>query len=266
MTNGRDSKNKAGEVNLNASNRTRVAIITGGGTGVGAAAARSLDSKGWTTVICGRRLEPLQKVSEELENPNLVLALDISEPNDVDDLFSSTVRAFGRIDLLFNNAGIGARPVPINELSVDSWREVVDINLTGAWLCSRAAFDYMKRQDPAGGRIINNGSVSAQTPRPYSSPYTATKHAITGLTKALSLEGREHGITVGQIDIGNALTPLTDQMTQGVLQADGTTREEATMNVVNVAEAICLMADLPPDVNVPNMTIMANEMPLVGRG
>jgi len=149
---------------------------------------------------------------------------------------------------------------------VDAWRDVVDINLTGTWLCSRAAFDCMKRQKPAGGRIINNGSVSAQTPRPFSSPYTATKHAITGLTKALSLEGREHGITVGQIDIGNALTPLTNQMTHGVLQADGSIREESTMNVSNVADAVVLLAELPPDVNVPQMTIMANEMPLIGRG
>ena len=192
--------------------------------------------------------------------------MDISSPTAVEELFTSTVEAFGRVDLLFNNAGIGAPPVPINELSVESWRQVVDINLTGTWLCARAAFDHMKRQSPAGGRIINNGSVSAQTPRPFSSPYTATKHAVTGLTKALALEGREHGITVGQIDIGNALTPLTRQMTQGVLQADGTTREEATMSVSSVADAIIFLAELPNDVNVPQMTIMANEMPLIGRG
>ena len=251
---------------MNVPSENRVAIITGGGTGVGAAAAQTLDTNGWTTVICGRRLEPLQEVSLGFKNPNRSLALDISSPTAVEELFTSTVEAFGRVDLLFNNAGVGAPPVPINELSVESWREVVDINLTGTWLCARAAFDYMKRQSPAGGRIINNGSVSAQTPRPFSSPYTATKHAVTGLTKALALEGREHGITVGQIDIGNALTPLTRQMTQGVLQADGTTREEATMNVSSVADAIIFLAELPNDVNVPQMTIMANEMPLIGRG
>ncbi|MDP6283532.1 MAG: SDR family oxidoreductase [Acidimicrobiales bacterium] len=247
-------------------NQKKVAVITGGGSGVGAAAAQALDSRGWITVICGRRLEPLQEASAQMQNPNLSLALDISKPTAVEELFSSTVEAFSRVDLLFNNAGIGAAPVPIEELPVDAWRDVVDINLTGTWLCSRAAFDCMKRQKPAGGRIINNGSVSAQTPRPFSSPYTATKHAITGLTKALSLEGREHGITVGQIDIGNALTPLTNQMTHGVLQADGSIREESTMNVSNVADAVVLLAELPPDVNVPQMTIMANEMPLIGRG
>ena len=236
---------------MNVPSENRVAIITGGGTGVGAAAAQALDTNGWTTVICGRRLEPLQEVSAGLKNPKLSLALDISSPTAVEELFTSTVEAFGRVDLLFNNAGIGAPPVPINELSVESWRQV---------------FRQMKTQTPPGGRIINNGSVSAQTPRPFSSPYTATKHAVTGLTKALALEGREHGITVGQIDIGNALTPLTRQMTQGVLQADGTTREEATMSVSSVADAIIFLAELPNDVNVPQMTIMANEMPLIGRG
>ena len=263
---GHVSRNKEGEPKLNVPNKNRVAVITGGGTGVGAAAAQALDGSGWKTVICGRRLEPLQEVSAKLKNPSLALPIDISTPDAVDELFGSTVEAFGRVDLLFNNAGIGAAPIPIDELSVDAWRDVVDINLTGTWLCARAAFHYMKKQRPAGGRIINNGSVSAQTPRPFSSPYTATKHAITGLTKALALEGREHGITVGQIDIGNALTPLTNQMTQGVLQADGTTREEATMSVSNVAEAIIFLAELPPEVNVPQMTIMANEMPLIGRG
>ena len=265
-TSGPGSRNREKEIKLNVPSENRVAIITGGGTGVGAAAAQALDTNGWTTVICGRRLEPLQEVSAGLKNPKLSLALDISSPTAVEELFTSTVEAFGRVDLLFNNAGIGAPPVPINELSVESWRQVVDINLTGTWLCARAAFDHMKRQSPAGGRIINNGSVSAQTPRPFSSPYTATKHAVTGLTKALALEGREHGITVGQLAIGNALTPLTRQMTQGVLQADGTTREEATMSVSSVADAIIFLAELPNDVNVPQMTIMANEMPLIGRG
>jgi NAD(P)-dependent dehydrogenase (short-subunit alcohol dehydrogenase family) len=192
--------------------------------------------------------------------------VDVSDPSDVDQLFSLAAKTFGRVDLLFNNAGIGAPPLPIEELSVDAWREVVDTNLTGSWLCARAAFAQMKRQLPAGGRIINNGSVSAQTPRPFSSPYTATKHAITGLTKALALEGRVHGITVGQIDIGNALTPLTAAMTEGVLQADGTIEVESTMDVEEVAKAVLMMAELPPEANVLTMTVMANGMPLVGRG
>ena len=171
-----------------------------------------------------------------------------------------------RVDLLFNNAGIGAPPIPIEELSVEQWQSVVDINLTGSWLCARAAFRQMKSQMPPGGRIINNGSVSAQTPRPFSAPYTATKHAMTGLTKALSLEGRDFGITVGQIDIGNAATPLTAQMSVGVMQANGETAAEATMNVDDVGEAVAVMAELPADTNILQMTIMANGMPLVGRG
>ena len=191
---------------------------------------------------------------------------DVSDPHDVDRLFQSAVDTFGRVDLLFNNAGIGAPPIPIEELSVEQWQSVVDINLTGSWLCARAAFRQMKSQTPAGGRIINNGSVSAQTPRPFSAPYTATKHAITGLTKALSLEGRDFGITVGQIDIGNAATPLTAQMSVGVMQANGETAAEATMNVEDVGEAVAVMAELPADTNILQMTIMANGMPLVGRG
>jgi NAD(P)-dependent dehydrogenase (short-subunit alcohol dehydrogenase family) len=244
----------------------RVAIITGGGTGVGAATALALDEHGWSVVICGRRPELLEAVGGQLQNPYLAIALDVSQPEDVEKLFSTTIETFGRVDLLFNNAGIGAPPVPIDDLPVSSWLEVVQINLTATWLCSRAAFRQMKNQMPPGGRIINNGSVSAQTPRPFSSPYTATKHAVTGLTKSLSLEGRDCGITVGQIDIGNALTPLTGQISEGALQADGTIRGEPTMDVEHVAEAIVLLAQLPNDVNVPQMTIMANEMPLIGRG
>ena len=244
----------------------RVAVVTGGGTGVGAAVARALASNGWSTIICGRRPEILEQVAAEFDEPGLTARVDVSDPSDVDRLFSLAVESFGRVDLLFNNAGIGAPPLPIEELSVDAWREVVDTNLTGSWLCARAAFAQMKRQSPAGGRIINNGSVSAQTPRPFSSPYTATKHAITGLTKALALEGRVHGITVGQIDIGNALTPLTAAMTEGVLQADGTIEAESTMDVEDVAKAVLMMAELPPEANVLTMTVMANGMPLVGRG
>lgn len=244
----------------------RVAVVTGGGTGVGAAVAGALASTGWSTIICGRRLEILEEVAAGFDEPGLTVRVDVSDPADVDRLFSLAAKTFGRVDLLFNNAGIGAPPLPIEELPVDAWREVVDTNLTGSWLCARAAFAQMKRQLPAGGRIINNGSVSAQTPRPFSSPYTATKHAITGLTKALALEGRVHGITVGQIDIGNALTPLTSAMTEGVLQADGTIEVESTMDVEEVAKAVLMMAELPPEANVLTMTVMANGMPLVGRG
>ena len=251
---------------MNSEEAPKVAIITGGGTGVGAATALALDAQGWSVVICGRRIELLEAVADGLKNPCASVPLDVAQPEAVDQLFATTIQKFGRVDLLFNNAGIGAPPVPIDELPVRSWLEVVDINLTGTWLCSRAAFREMKAQKPSGGRIINNGSVSAQTPRPLSSPYTATKHAITGLTKALALEGREHGITVGQIDIGNALTPLTNQISEGALQADGTVRAEPTMDVGHVADAVVLLAELPLDVNVPQMTIMANEMPLIGRG
>ncbi|MBQ29397.1 MAG: 3-oxoacyl-ACP reductase [Acidimicrobiaceae bacterium] len=244
----------------------RVAVITGGGTGVGAAVASALASKGWSVLICGRRSEKLDEVAAGIETSVLTKQADISDPGDVSDLFFLAVQEFGRVDLLFNNAGIGAAPVPIEDLPVDAWRSVVDTNLTGSWLCARAAFAQMKAQVPCGGRIINNGSVSAQTPRPFSSPYTATKHAITGLTKALALEGRPHGITVGQIDIGNAHTPLTEPMVAGVLQADGTVKAEPTMDVNEVAKAVVLMAELPGDSNVLTLTIMANGMPLVGRG
>ena len=243
-----------------------VAIITGGGTGVGAAAALALSRRGWLIMLCGRRSGPLEEASQGIVGPVQTIVADVSDPEDVERLFDATVDAFGRVDLLFNNAGIGAPPLPIDELSVEQWRSVVDTNLAGSWLCARAAFRQMKTQTPPGGRIINNGSVSAQTPRPFSAPYTATKHAVTGLTKALSLEGRDLGITVGQIDIGNAATPLTAQMSSGVLQANGETAAEATMNVEDVGEAVALMAELPADANILQMTIMANGMPLVGRG
>ena len=243
-----------------------MAIITGGGTGVGAAAALALSRRGWLIMLCGRRSGPLEEASQGIVGPVQTIDADVSDPQDVERLFGATVDAFGRVDLLFNNAGIGAPPVPIDELSVEQWRSVVDTNLTGSWLCARAAFRQMKTQTPPGGRIINNGSVSAQTPRPFSAPYTATKHAVTGLTKALSLEGRDLGITVGQIDIGNAATPLTAQMSSGVLQANGETAAEATMKVEDVGEAVALMAELPADTNILQMTIMANGMPLVGRG
>lgn len=243
-----------------------VAVITGGGTGIGKASALELSAAGWQVAVCGRRREPLEKVVDECAADALAVTADVADPSEVDALFAAAVGRFGRVDLLFNNAGMGTRPVPVDELPVEDWLATVGVNLTGSWLCARAAFAQMKRQDPAGGRIINNGSVSAQTPRPNSSPYTATKHAITGLTKALSLEGRDHGITVGQLDVGNAESPMTAAMATGVPQADGTVRTEPVMDVGNVAKAVLYIAELPPDANVLTMTVMANGMPLVGRG
>ena len=242
-----------------------VAIVTGGGSGVGSASAQRLCKLGWQVVICGRRIEPLLVLSTAFQKIHAIQA-DVSIPEDVNRLFAETVNLYGRVDLLFNNAGRGTSPVSIDELPVQDWLATVAVNLTGSWLCSRAAFAQMKFQVPTGGRIINNGSVSAQTPRPLSSPYTATKHAITGLTKALSLEGRDHHIAVGQIDIGNAATPLTEAMSHGALQPSGESTPETLMDVQHVAEAIAYMASLPLDSNVLNMTVMANSMPFVGRG
>ncbi|WP_419946170.1 SDR family oxidoreductase [Candidatus Poriferisodalis sp.] len=243
-----------------------VAIITGGGSGIGRASALELSAAGWRVVVCGRRGDLLDEAVAACEAEALAVTADVASPADVETLFAAAVDRFGRVDLLFNNAGRGTRPVPVEDLPVDDWLNTVAVNLTGSWLCARAAFAQMKRQEPSGGRIINNGSVSAQTPRLNSSPYTATKHAITGLTKALSLEGRDHGITVGQIDVGNAESPLTAAMATGVPQADGTMRTEPVMDVANVAKAVRYMAELPPDTNVLTMTVMANGMPLVGRG
>lgn len=244
----------------------RVAIVTGGGTGIGRACALALSEAGWQMVVCGRRRELLDEVVDACTGEAVPVTADVSAPEQVDALFTAATDRFGRVDLLFNNAGMGTRPVPVDELPIADWMATVGVNLTGSWLCARAAFAQMKRQRPTGGRIINNGSVSAQTPRPHSSPYTATKHAITGLTKALSLEGRDHGITVGQIDIGNAESPLTAPMATGVPQADGSIRAEPLMDVDDVARAVLYMAELPAGTNVLTMTVMANGMPLVGRG
>ncbi len=243
-----------------------VAIITGGGTGIGRASADALSSHGWSVVVTGRREPALADTVAQLDGPGLAVAADVSQPDDVDRLFSEAAQRFGRVDLLFNNAGIGAPPVPVDELTVEQWRAVVDVNLTGAFLCARAAFARMRNQDPAGGRIINNGSVSATTPRPFSAPYTATKHAITGLTKSTSLDCRKYDIACGQIDIGNAATEMTERMKEGVPQADGTTKVEPRMDVDDVGRAVAFMAGLPPDSNVQTMTIMATQMPFVGRG
>jgi NAD(P)-dependent dehydrogenase (short-subunit alcohol dehydrogenase family) len=251
----------------------RVALITGAGTGIGRASALALARDGFTMVLAGRRFEPLEDALDAIAADEAVtvtghtaVQADVADPGSVDALFATIELRFGRLDLLFNNAGTGAPPVAIEDLSLAQWQAVVDTNLTGAFLCSQRAIALMKRQQPAGGRIINNGSISAHTPRPNSAPYTATKHAITGLTKSIALDGRPFGITCGQIDIGNAATPMTERMTQGVAQPDGSVRPEARMNTDDVARAIAYMASLPPEANVLTMTVMAAQMPFVGRG
>ena len=247
----------------------RVAIVTGGGTGVGRAACTELAAEGWTIVAAGRTLKSLTATVESVESAGgtaMAVVCDVSQPDSVDGLFRRVDDAWGRVDLLFNNAGTSAPPVPIEELSFEDWNKVVGANLTGSFLCAQRAVSAMKRQQPSGGRIINNGSVSAYTPRPNSAPYTATKHAITGLTKSLALDGRGHGITCGQIDIGNAATEMTVAISNGVPQADGSLKGEATMDAQDVGRAVAYMAALPRDTNVLSMTIMASEMPFVGRG
>ncbi len=247
----------------------KTALVTGAGTGIGRSVAQALLAAGWNTVFCGRRLELLEAAIAEAhptEARGLAISCDITRPDEVERLFGETVKAFGRVDLLFNNAGIACKAMPIDEIPVDAWNEVVAVNLTGAFLCARAAFGAMRRQTPMGGRIINNGSVSAHAPRPGSVPYTTTKHAITGLTRTLALDGRPFDIACGQIDIGNALTDMARPMTVGVPQADGTIAAEAVMDVSRVAEAVVYMAGLPLDANVLFMTVMATKMPFVGRG
>jgi NAD(P)-dependent dehydrogenase (short-subunit alcohol dehydrogenase family) len=247
----------------------RVALITGAGSGVGRAAALALLGDGWSVVFAGRRLELLEQTAGEGAPDGaatLVIQADVRDPEAVAALFARTKERFGRLDLLFNNAGTGAPPRLLEDLTLEQWRNAVDTNLTGAFLCTQEAFRIMKGQDPRGGRIINNGSISAYAPRPNSAPYTATKHAITGLTKSTSLDGRKYGIACGQIDIGNAETALTARMKDGVPQADGSIAVEPTMDVRHVAEAVLYMANLPLDANVQFMTVMATNMPFVGRG
>lgn len=248
---------------------TRVAIITGAGSGVGRASALALLAEGYSVSIAGRREEALNQTVQMAGNHSdrvLPVPTDVCDPESVENLFAKTVERFGRVDVLFNNAGTGAPAVPLEELTHQQWQAVVDVNLTGAFLCTQAAFRIMKDQTPVGGRIINNGSVSAQTPRPLSAPYTATKHAITGLTKSTALDGRPYNIACGQIDIGNAATEMTERMKDGVPQADGSIAVEPRMNVDDVARAIVYMASLPLESNVLTMTVMATRMPLVGRG
>jgi len=246
----------------------KVAIVTGAGSGVGRAVGLVLLREGYHVALAGRRKDALEQVAGEARPARsraLVVPTDVRDPEAIRALFAQTKSAFGRLDLLFNNAGIGAAGL-LEDLSVEQWKAVVDTNLTGSFLCTQEAFKIMKSQDPRGGRIINNGSISAHTPRPNSAPYTSTKHAITGLTKATSLDGRKYDIACGQIDIGNAATPMTERMAKGVPQPNGTVAIEPTMDVENVANAVLCMARMPLDANVLFMTVMANKMPFVGRG
>ena len=247
----------------------KVAIVTGAGSGVGRGAAVALLAEGYSVALAGRREDALQEsIAEAGADGERALAVptDVSNPASVAALFAATVRAFGRVDLLFNNAGAGAPAVNIEELPFEQWQTVVNVNLTGVFLCTQEAFKVMKDQDPMGGRIINNGSISAHTPRPNSAPYTSTKHAVTGLTRSTSLDGRKYNIACGQLDIGNALTPMAARMKDGVPQADGSIKPEPLMDVDNVSRAVVYMASLPPDANVQFLTVMATKMPFVGRG
>jgi len=243
----------------------KTALITGAGSGIGRATAVAFVKAGWDVALVGRRREALEATAQ-VAGGGRVFACDVTQADQVEALFGDAVAAMGRLDLLFNNAGRGARPKTIDEMALEDWRGVLDVNLTGSVLCARAAFAQMRRQEPQGGRIINNGSISAHSPRPGSVPYTVTKHAITGLTKCLSLDGRPYNIACGQIDIGNALTEMAAVIARGVPQADGRIAAEATMDVDDVARAVLMMAELPLSANVQFMTVMATKMPFVGRG
>jgi NAD(P)-dependent dehydrogenase (short-subunit alcohol dehydrogenase family) len=248
---------------------SKVALVTGAGTGIGKHSALALMREGYAVVLAGRRKDLLEATAAEGKatgSPSLVVPTDVGDPESVRALFAKAKDTFGRLDLLFNNAGIGAPPVPMEELPFEKWKAVVDINLTGAFVCTQEAIKIMKSQQPRGGRIINNGSISAHAPRPNSVAYTATKHAMTGLTKSTSLDGRKYDIACGQIDIGNAATEMTERMKKGVQQANGSVEVEPTMDVQNVARAVVYMASLPLDANVQFLTVMATKMPFVGRG
>jgi NAD(P)-dependent dehydrogenase (short-subunit alcohol dehydrogenase family) len=248
---------------------SKVAVVTGAGSGVGRAVALALLGEGYSVALAGRRkdaLEETAKLSKQPQAKTLCVPTDVCDPASIKALFQETKKTFGRLDLLFNNAGVGAPPVPMEDLTVEQWKAVVDTNLTGPFLCTQEAIKIMKDQAPRGGRIINNGSISAHTPRPNSSPYTSTKHAITGLTKSTALDGRKYDIACGQVDIGNASTPMTERMARGVPQPNGTTMVEPTMAAENVARAVVYMDSLPLDANVLFLTVMATKMPFVGRG
>ncbi len=248
---------------------SKIALVTGAGTGIGKSSAKALAKAGYTLVLAGRRKEPLDAVKKEIEAAGgkaLAVPTNVGDPKEVKALFAKTKETFGRLDVLFNNAGMGAPPVPLEDVTYEKWMEVVAVNLTGVFLCTQEAFKIMKDQTPRGGRIINNGSISAHAPRPRSAPYTSTKHAVTGLTKATALDGRVYDIACGQIDIGNALTELAARMAQGVPQADGSVKPEPLMDVDHVGSSVAYMASLPLDANVLFMTVMATKMPFVGRG
>lgn len=249
--------------------QSKIAIVTGAGSGVGRAVALTLLKDGYSVVLAGRREQALQEtaaLAEGAKSQTLVVPADVSNPSSVQMLFEKTQQAFGRLDLLFNNAGINVPATPLEDLAVEDWKRVVDINLTGPFLCTQHAFRLMKNQSPMGGRIVNNGSISAQVPRPNSAAYTASKHAVSGLTKSTALEGRKYNIACGQVDIGNAETPMAAKMKTGMLQASGEVRTEPTMNVQCVADAVLTMARLPLEANILFLTVMASSMPFVGRG
>jgi len=251
------------------SSSNKVAIVTGAGSGIGNQVAIALAHKGYAVALAGRRREPLEATAQAAKasgSATLIVTTDVSDPASVKALFAATREEFGRLDLLFNNAGVGARPLPLEDLAFEQWKKVIDTNLNGAFLCTQEAFRIMKNQQPQGGRIINNGSISAHAPRPNSAPYTASKHGMTGLTKATSLDGRKYNIACGQIDIGNAGTEMTSRMGQGVPQANGSVEIEPTFDALHVAHAVIYMASLPLDANVQFMTVMATKMPFVGRG
>ena len=248
---------------------SKIAIVTGAGSGIGKAVALALAREGYSVVLAGRRKEPLEAAASEVGQTNfhtLVVTADVSDPASVRELFAKTKDAFGRLDLLFNNAGTSGRAIPLEDLTYEQWKSIVDTNLSGTFLCTQEAFKIMKGQDPRGGRIINNGSISAHSPRPNSAPYTASKHGVTGLTKVTSLDGRKYDIACGQIDIGNASTEMVERMKKGVPQANGTVAVEPTMDPADVARAVVYMASLPLDANVQFMTVMATKMPFIGRG
>jgi len=254
---------------LNDSTTQKIALVTGAGSGVGRVTAIALLNDGWTVVLAGRRADPLQSLQAEAAargQTALAVPTDVTSPESVEALFNTIESRFGRLDLLFNNAGVNAPAVPMDELPLEKWFNAINTNVTGVYLCARAAFGLMRRQTPQGGRIINNGSISAHTPRPFTAPYTASKHAVTGLTKSLALDGRAYNIVAGQIDIGNAMTELSERMTRGVLQANGTVAPEPMMDAEHVAKAVRHMASLPLDANVLTMTVMASAMPFAGRG
>ncbi|OEJ27122.1 3-oxoacyl-ACP reductase [Streptomyces agglomeratus] len=247
--------------------QTKTAVVTGAGSGIGRAVALALAGAGWSVALAGRRVAPLEETAQEAGGETLCVPADVSLPADVNALFAAVRERYGRVDLLFNNAGtFGPRGVPLEDVGYEEWRAVVDVNVTGAFLCAQAAYRQMKSQDPQGGRIINNGSISAHAPRPHSIAYTTTKHAMTGLTKSLSLDGRPYRIACGQIDIGNAATDMTEQMQAGILQASGELMAEPVMDVRDVARTVLHMAELPLEANVQFATVLATAMPYVGRG